>query len=78
VIQAELFLATSTSYIQCRASVFLQEVQANKANLSEFQQRLVSYYLHEARINGIEKFGEDRKIFMQTLHQLAEDKKMFQ
>jgi len=29
-------------------------------------------------MNGIEKFGEDRKIFMQTLHQLIEDKKMFQ
>jgi len=55
-----------------------QEVHADKANLNEFQQRLVDCYLNEARMNGIEKLGEDRKIFMQTLHQLLESKALFQ
>jgi len=58
--------------------VFLQEVQADKANLNEFQQRLADSYLHEAYVNGITMVGEDRKKFMATLHQLLEDKKFFQ
>jgi len=58
--------------------LFLQEVHADKANLSEYQQRLVDYYLHEARMNGITIHGEERKKFMDTLHQLVEDKKFFQ
>ena len=58
--------------------MFLQEVHADKANLNEYQQRLVDYYLHEARMNGITMRGEDRKLFMQALHQLVEDKKFFQ
>jgi len=53
-------------------------VHADKANLNEFQQRLVDYYLHEARMNGIEMLGDDKKKFMQVLHQLLEDKRMFQ
>jgi len=53
-------------------------VHANKANLNEFQQRLVDFYLLEARMNGIEKLGDDRKKFIQALHQLVEDKKVFQ
>jgi len=58
--------------------LFLQEVHADKANLNEYQQRLVHYYLHEARMNGITIRGEERKKFLETLHQLVEDKKFFQ
>jgi len=62
----------------CGMVLLSQEVHADKANLTEFQQRLVECYLHEAQMNGIEKLGEDRKIFMQILHQLLEDKRLFQ
>jgi len=53
-------------------------VHADKANLDDFQQRLVEYYLHEARTNGITMYGEEKKKFTQRLHQLIEDKKFFQ
>jgi len=53
-------------------------VHANKDNLNEFQQRLVDYYLREGRMNGVETLGKDRTKFMELLHQLVEDKKMFQ
>jgi len=68
----------NTDIAVCCLSVLLQEVQAESANLSEFQQRLVDFYLHEARTNGITLVGEDRKKFLATLHQLLEDKKFFQ
>jgi len=53
-------------------------VYADKANLHEFQLRLVTYYLHEAKMNGIEVLGEDKKKFMHYLHLLIEDKRFFQ
>jgi len=53
-------------------------VQADAANLTAFQQRLVDLYLHEAHANGITLVGEERKKFFAMLHQFYEDKNFFQ
>jgi len=53
-------------------------VNADRGNLTEYQQRLVDYYIHEARMNGTEALGGNRKNFMEVYHQLVEDKDLFQ
>ncbi|KAL5018692.1 hypothetical protein ScPMuIL_004414 [Solemya velum] len=54
-----------------------KEVNADAANLTEFQQRLVQLYLLEGRLNGIELQGNDKKLFIETLRKLSEEKNNF-
>lgn len=57
--------------------LFFQEVHANHANLTEFQRRLTEMYLLEARLNGVELVGSDRKRFMETLKRLSVERSNF-
>jgi oligopeptidase A len=62
---------SETLYYACK------EVDANKANLTEYQQRLVSLYLLEGRLNGIELHGVDKSRFIDTLKILAQERSNF-
>ncbi|KAK2166880.1 hypothetical protein LSH36_34g07036 [Paralvinella palmiformis] len=45
----------------------VQEVKADRANLTDYQERLVDMYLYKGRVNGLELSGEDRKAHIQYL-----------
>ncbi|XP_076435405.1 uncharacterized protein LOC143275299 [Babylonia areolata] len=62
---------SETLYYACK------EVDANSANLTEFQQRLVSLYLLEGRLNGIELQGSEKRRFIDTLKVLALERTNF-
>ena len=62
---------SETLYYACK------EVHANSANLTEFQQRLVSLYLLEGRLNGIELQGSEKRRFIDTLKVLALERSNF-
>ncbi|XP_064606141.1 uncharacterized protein LOC135471020 [Liolophura sinensis] len=55
----------------------VKEVHANRDNLTEFQRRLTEMYLLEARLNGVELVGSDRKRFMETLKRLSVERSNF-
>ena len=57
--------------------LYLKEVDADSANLDEFQQRLVSMYLMEFRLNGMELTGDDSKTFVEFLGKLVDAKTHF-
>ena len=54
-----------------------QEVSADRERLNEFQCRLVDLYLLEAKLNGIDFTGIDRKKFLERLRQLVDSKNHF-
>ncbi|KAK7090573.1 uncharacterized protein [Littorina saxatilis] len=54
-----------------------QEVNAHSQNHTEFQQRLVSLYLLEGRLNGIELRGAEKRRFIDTLKVLALERNNF-
>lgn len=54
-----------------------KEVDANSANLTEFQRRLTSLYLLEGRLNGIELQGAEKRRFIDTLKVLALERTNF-
>lgn len=62
---------SETLYYACK------EVNANSANLTEFQRRLVSLYLLEGRLNGIELQGSEKRRFIDTLKVLALERTNF-
>ncbi|KAK7480477.1 hypothetical protein BaRGS_00028294 [Batillaria attramentaria] len=62
---------SETLYYACK------EVNANSANLTEFQQRLVALYLLEGRLNGIELQGAEKRRFIDTLKVLALERTNF-
>lgn len=55
----------------------MKEVKADSANLTQFQNRLVDMYLLEAKLNGIQLTGEDKKTFIQIIGKLVESKNHF-
>ena len=50
---------------------------ADAANLDKYQQRLVSMYLMEFRLNGVELTGDDKKKFVEFLGKLVDAKNHF-
>ena len=57
--------------------VILQEIRNDCPDLNEFQKQLVDMYLLEARLNGINQLGEDKKKFVQILRNLVDAKSHF-
>ncbi|CAH1793755.1 unnamed protein product [Owenia fusiformis] len=55
----------------------VKELGADRSNLNNFQERLVDMYLLEARLNGIELQGTNRKRFVETLKKLSNERHNF-
>ena len=57
---------------------FYQELNADRAQLTPFQQRLIDWYLIEARLNGIEMYNKENKLFKGHLTERFEKESKFQ
>ena len=55
----------------------VKEVNSERSKLTDAQRRLVDMYLLEARLNGIDLTGGDRKHFTQLLASLVQAKNQF-
>ncbi|XP_014669639.1 PREDICTED: probable cytosolic oligopeptidase A [Priapulus caudatus] len=55
----------------------VKELSADKANLSEAQDRVVQKYILESKLNGVELTGYDQYYMNNVLHKLGEQKERF-